>query len=249
VEEKNLQQTENIIANVTEAMPKVNPDINQMQLPGLNTETKIEIPKVIEPKTDLPKKPVDSNGMEFDPKIHEHNKDGSPRLSSTGNLLRKRGRGAAVRKINIPTELQQPQSQPIPPVADEPKIIPAEPPQADNADLQLQAAAEITAQCFYQIGVAAFSTEWLPESDEENANMVEVIKKYYASKGITDIPPGALLAIVVAGYALKRFQKPITLSKMQKLTLWTKTKLSALWLKFKARKSAAQSLEQNKNAA
>lgn len=62
--------------------------------------------------------------------------------------------------------------------------------------------------------VQVFGPDWVP-MQQEHANMVLYTGKYLESKGLGDIPPGWLLAFVVAGYALPRLGRPTTVGKLR----------------------------------
>lgn len=78
------------------------------------------------------------------------------------------------------------------------------------------------------IFVKLFGDEWKPQSAEERAGVVDAIRAYYQSKQMPDIPPGMMLAIVVAVYAAPRISAPTTRSRLQMLWTWTKLKIFRL---------------------
>lgn len=59
-----------------------------------------------------------------------------------------------------------------------------------------------------------FGDEWKPENAEERNAVVGAVAKYMQAKGVQDIPPGVLVAFVVAAYAGKRVTHPNTKTKL-----------------------------------
>jgi hypothetical protein len=71
-----------------------------------------------------------------------------------------------------------------------------------------------------------FGDEWRFEDEQERESIVGAVEHYFKAKQVKDIPPGALLCIVVSTYAAKRFQKPKTANKIKLGWYWLKNKFS-----------------------
>ena len=74
------------------------------------------------------------------------------------------------------------------------------------------------------IGTAVFGPEWQPKSPEEKNMVTAPLAVYLKSKGMTDLPPGVVLSIVVLAYSAPRLQAPATRKKIQAWWFWVKTK-------------------------
>ncbi len=74
-----------------------------------------------------------------------------------------------------------------------------------------------------------FGPEWQPRTKEERATVSVAIANYYKAKGVQDLPPGALLAVVLLAYAGPRLAHDNTQSKLKLAWAWTKVKLGGLF--------------------
>lgn len=86
----------------------------------------------------------------------------------------------------------------------------------------------LAGQCFdisSGLMTMAVGPEWQPESPDERTAVVKPLAIYMESKGVSDIPPGVLLAIVITGYAAKRVRHPNTSAKIVLLWKWIKSKI------------------------
>ena len=84
---------------------------------------------------------------------------------------------------------------------------------APALDESIAISAIATVDSITNIMASLIGPEWVTEK-QERENLVSVTANYYKSKGLTDIPPGALLAIVWGGYCAARFQHENTRSKL-----------------------------------
>lgn len=73
--------------------------------------------------------------------------------------------------------------------------------------------------------------EWEPDSEQEKEFLVTAVESYLQVKQSPDIPPGMMLAIVLAGYSAKRLSAPATQSFLQRTKL--RLQQTALWIKSK----------------
>ena len=74
------------------------------------------------------------------------------------------------------------------------------------------------------IGTAIFGPEWQAKSPEEKQMVCGPLAVYLKSKGMTDLPPGVVLSIVVLAYSAPRLQAPATRQKIQAWWFWVKSK-------------------------
>ena len=175
-----------------------------------------------EPRTDIPPDPGAATGAEpgkdvprdlqgrtFDPRLHEVELDGKPRVTGRGNLRLKRGMAKIKSTIGAPTgEI---------PVGVEGAL----PEQA------YQATGIATAQIIFVSAQAIGGTEWKP-SKEEQDYMAYAWANYYQVKGIKDLPPGVIVVTALLSYAGPRFAKPVTQKKTQRAVAWIKQKIK-IW--------------------
>lgn len=155
---------------------------------------------------------VDKEGNPFDVATHE-NDNGVPRLNLDGTAKRKRGHGA---KGAIGAKAAN-QSRVTPTGGQKPVDV------AAQSAAEMQAAAALAAQLTFSLGQLVGGPEFKPEEGEPeamHAAYYAVCQKY----GISDLPPLAVLAVVVGGYTVKRWHKPVFKEKRvgwrQKVKQW-----------------------------
>jgi hypothetical protein len=167
---------------------------------------------------------------ELDPAIYDL-KDGKPRLNKYGKPAKKPGRPKKhyqkiagrekfTQKILTEDELKKK----------------AEDKQAkDTQNKQYsKATAILCVDMTINGAITLFGDEWKPEHDGERDMLVDATARYFEASGVTDIPPGVALAMVVAAYALPRATKPKTLTKLQKIKLFLTQKYNEIFKKTKA---------------
>jgi len=149
---------------------------------------------------------TDRKGKTFDPEYHKTDETGNPVLTKDGYCkidFKKRYKKTVEQpKINIPEDL--------------------------NESANRRITAEASAGLYIQFGVGVFGDEWYPEKSKvfnEQEHLVLCFDNYYRVKGVKDIPPGVALAIGLSGYALKRFTKPNTKTKLQRIGGWIGEKI------------------------
>lgn len=166
----------------------------------------------------------------FDPSIHATDANGVPIKTKRGEYAKKRGRKAGSGNA-ADSVLRAPGSGPAPsnssaPLSDAPK--PINPIVFKHAG---RAAAQLT------VGTSAmlFGPAWYlderkdTERDEYHA-MASAYAAYFQANGIADIPPGYMLALVLAAYAAPRVSDPETLTRFQKMALGAKN----LWTRIRS---------------
>jgi hypothetical protein len=75
--------------------------------------------------------------------------------------------------------------------------------------------------------------EWKPDDKNEEEILINAVEAYMRTKQTPEIPPGMMLALVVAGYSMKRINQPGTRSFLErakiragKIALWFKSKMA-----------------------
>lgn len=180
----------------------------------------------------------DKDGNAFDPQIHRTDKDGNPVLSAKDKLIRKPGRksGSAA-----------PPRQSV--IADAPGQSPAEITARD--DMQMRAAGmalgKVAANTMISI-CTLISDEWKPTIDEEHGiderqYLENAFGEYFVATGKTDLPPSWGLGIAISAYAIPRFGKPKTKSRLAQFGSWIKKK----YINWKLRKTGLVVSEKNKS--
>lgn len=150
----------------------------------------------------------DVDGNVFNPDMHASDKAGNPSYTQTGRFKKKPGR-----KVNAPEKAGAVNNAP--------------------AVGSFEAACAATG-IFVQTGVALFGDEWQPEElphANEEAIMCGAFTKYFEAKGVSDIPPGAALAIALVSYSARRFSKPKTKTQLAKMKDWLIAKVMNIKVK------------------
>ncbi len=101
----------------------------------------------------------------------------------------------------------------------------------EAAATDYQALAELSFDMGTNSLAIVFSDDWKPRDPNERGAVVASLKRYYEHKQIKDIPPGALLCLVLCAYAAPRVNTPTTKDKLKIGWLWLKDK-------FKRKKTA-----------
>ena len=197
-----------------DAAAQVMPEISQEAVTAAQNKENI-LP--VEPETLSGK--LDKIGRSFDSALHLVDSDGRPKITQDGFLMQKRG-GAARAKLNIPAGQKSENKTAL-------------------ADLSAQrdagnrrATAVVTTGLFIQAGVTFFGDEWKPEKtaqEDEFTNLVDVLDNYYKEVGFKQMPPWAVVFMAFGGYAVKRLNKPVTQTKLQKIGGWFKNKGVAVY--------------------
>ena len=89
------------------------------------------------------------------------------------------------------------------------------------------ALGKVAANLWFNGGTLFFGADWQPDTAQgEHLVVKDAFRDYFASTGVTRIPPDVQLFIVLGGYTLARAQKPTVRSKLERAWQWTKAKLS-----------------------
>lgn len=219
-----------LLGDIAEAFPAPNESLN---LEAIRAEVEAEKatesaePKKAEPKkvTEKIKGETDEKGNRFDPEIHECDDALNPKMNRRGFICRKRGRkkgGTNTEKTDAPKQAS----------ADTPELkginFGAEnsaPSGATNADkkVALKPAANIIV-C--TIDSVTSSLMAMAASDSEKAVLCDAWIEYLMTKDIDDLPAGALLALGYLTIYGSKFALPEPRSRLTRLWLWSKEKLS-----------------------
>ena len=134
----------------------------------------------------------------FDPEIHSTDAMGNPVKNKDGSFRKKRGRkrGSTVN------------------------------PEATYESGNL---AKTSVELLVNTCVVTFGEAWLPIKDkdhgiDERVNLEGAFDRFYAEKGLDDLPAGFALVLACSAYALPRLQDQQTKSKLSKLGSWLKQK-------------------------
>lgn len=157
---------------------------------------------------------TDPQGRAFDPALHEVDPvTGEPRLSTTGKLRCKRGRGA---KGAIASGF---------------KTAPAGAKVDNSAQTAAEKAAKIDStatvvtEMIFMGGKLIGGEEWEPRVDkasgtDERAVMKGAWAEYFRVRGIVDVPPEVMLVMAVGSYAVPRMFMPKTKTRVQAAKEW-----------------------------
>lgn len=77
----------------------------------------------------------------------------------------------------------------------------------------------VMAACFFSLCTVIGGPDWQPESSEKTA-MEQAWAGYFEARGIQQLSPELMLAIVIAGYSGKRLMMPTTQSRLK--TIWNR---------------------------
>lgn len=155
---------------------------------------------------------VDSKGQSFDPSVHAVDAGGNPVMTNSGKLSRKRGRKPAT------------DGRPVSSVkSGKPKLHPAE--------AAAVSTGTVAANMVFTLGRFVGGEEWAPVVDDnlgldEHAQMEAAFIDYCREKGVTDLPPGAILAVALASYIAPRLTMPKTKTRMQRAKEWIAAKIA-----------------------
>lgn len=174
---------------VVDTLPPVNPDLEK------EPDTEVDFEKV-----------TDKHGRKFDPQFHEVAEDGKPKINKKdGFITCKPGRTP---KVSSRFSGGKPQAA---------EVVRQKETKPDYEAINRRVSAEATVDIFIQLGIMIFGPEWQAQKTDqidERANLVLVTDRYFEVKGISDIPPGAAMAVAFVGYAAARMQYPSTQTKV-----------------------------------
>lgn len=149
--------------------------------------------------------PARSNDI-FSPDLHATDSSGKPVFNKDGSFRKKRGpKPGNARTGKVSTDASVPSEQ------------------------SAEQAGKATAEIIFAVGIAIGGEEWKPIVSREHGinepeQMASAFANYYASQGITNVPPWAILAIALSSYSLPRLRMPKTQSRLVRLWGWLKGK-------------------------
>lgn len=141
------------------------------------------------------------------------------------NQKRKRGRPFGSKnppKNNGSPTLETPSPSNVPNIADFQVVS-----EVVNTDYQL--LAETTFDGATGLAASFVGPEWAARNEAERAGVVTPLAAYMKHKQMTDLPPGAVLAVAIIAYSAPRLREPATASKLAKLMTWFKGKFVAFF--------------------
>jgi len=166
---------------------------------------------------------VDCYGRTFCPDLHI-NKKGKPLVSSRSGLLRcKKGKAPSISEICDISDIFEKQRQKKE-LANE-KDLSNEAVLSSDDTAQNQTLGSASAEIVFTVGMAAGGEDFIP-SKQERVYMSSAFTQYYQSKGMKDLPPGFILASALLSYIAPRMNKPKTQTKLKKLYIYLKSKLT-----------------------
>lgn len=181
---------------------------------------------------------VDKNGNSFDPSIHQVDKDGAPKESSTGKLMLKRGRKAGSTSA-VKSKVGNAATQPM-----------QDSGQTGLNENQLQQAAvtgKVSAHMLINVSMMIGGKDFAPVVDkntgiDEKLALESAFTDYYIATGKVDMPPNVALLLTIGMYALPRFAMPTVQTNL-------KAKGGKIYTWWQNRKLKKQIKKQNKEAS
>lgn len=214
------------VADITDSIVDSMPDVQEHAI-----EQHAEKTEKIAEYTDGLK---DADGQSFDPRLHVTDESGLPKLTKTGKLRKRRQpqETAPTTRKPVTSFVATPKSEHS--THDEPVDT-----SAASAAANSRAAGVATANLLITVGMSLGGEEWAPVKNtelgiDEKALLENAFADYYLATGKTDLPPGLALTVAVGSYALPRFSKPKTKTRLKILGVWLKQK----WENWKNRKQA-----------
>lgn len=171
----------------------------------------------------------DNKGRAYDPAIHETGPDGKPLMNAEGYIKCKRG-GAAQKVQRAAAGKFTPPTKPDP-------TKPAAP-NAEALEAQVQATGATAAVLVVSLAQMVGGEDFKPETGEAEG-MAGAFANYFRSKGISDIPPGTALAITLAAYIGKRWNRPKFAEKRKGLIF----NIKRWWNDFRFRRAESDKLD------
>ena len=174
---KQMELSESNDSDVQEVvgdMPKVSPEVFE------NNESNIEDSKKKDQSL------FDNFGREFDPEIHDVNKDGSPILNKNGKIKCKRGGNRRGPQMSSSVSNS-----------------------GQSFNEEVRVSAEMSTDFFIQTGEMVFGESFRPVKNEkidERADLVNQFKSVYRVYGPIELKPEWLLAYALLSYTKKRFE-------------------------------------------
>lgn len=147
-------------------------------------------------------RPVDKLGRLFDPTLHGIRADGRPSITAGGFLRLKRGSGSGV-------------ADGVADGGSTRSVLGSlgTPSPSEEVDEYGPVGAAVS-QSFFVLCTLMGGDEWRPDRREISA-MTTAWTEYFRAKGISDIPPEALLGAALIGYAGPRLIQPTTSRRLK----------------------------------
>jgi hypothetical protein len=169
---------------------------------------------------------TDANGRTFDPAIHETGPDGAPRLSPTGKLRLKRGRGASSF-----SGTKQPLNGTTPKQTAQAANVQTSAPKATAAEIEM--AAKSTMNLIFMGSMMVFGPEDGELTKDELSHGVQTFTSYYETRGIIKVPPEVAVIAYVATLGVSRWNRPRVAERRRSF----KEKFIVWWLRMRGKKA------------
>jgi len=182
---------------------------------------------------------TDKKGRPFDPAIHRTRRDGSPITTPKGRLY----------IVNEPdTSTSGTKKRPSRPKNTSYVAGTDRPETVNQGTAKSRAAGASTAAALIALGIGLGGDEWAPVTNadtglDERAALETAFADYFEHKNWEDIPPGVALVIAVGCYAIPRFNRPKTRTRLSNVKNWIKRKIADRKLKKHGLKTTAESSE------
>jgi hypothetical protein len=142
----------------------------------------------------------------FDPSIHCVDANGNPKITKAGKFRRKRGKANATVAPSLNPDQINPERM-------------------ANA----KAAAQVSVAATFLMGQLVFGPEGQPQENEPQTMESAYTQFFYLSEKPVNIPPWALVALVVSAYSAKRMAMEQPRSRVYTGIAWIKAKVAAIW--------------------
>lgn len=210
-EPASVQQTSDVFAGIAELPTPQEHAINNITADEAQTAQ----PGTPAPSTPV-NGPVDADGRGFDASIHETNPDGSPRLSPSGKLRKKRGRGASTFTGAKPAASTA--------TAGGPTQGSTPPAVAPPTEQELDLAAKSLVNTTFLASVMFFGPKDGELEESEIKESYSTYKNYMAVRGIIKIPPEFAVIGLLVKLGATRWNRPEVVkrraSMTQRFTAW-----------------------------
>lgn len=160
---------------------------------------------------------TDDKGRPFDPKLHEVDAAGRPKLNRDGWLAKRRGGAGKATTAPLRSKVN-------PGGAGKVSDVCGPTQQAEEFEVKVAQSSTACAGLFIMSAQVVGGPEFQPESGEPEF-LRDSFATYFRAKGIVDIPPGVGLAIAMGGYIAKRWSQPVFAQKRKGWWAWVKSYL------------------------
>jgi hypothetical protein len=156
----------------------------------------------------------DKHGRSFNPDLHVVDAAGNPVVNKVGGLL----------KIRPDLAFRDPEVRARANAARRKTVLPGAPVTAaggvPRTERDFKPLAIVTVETLTGLASMLLGEDWKPEirdGVDERVELVKAWEAYYRAKGVSELPPEAMLALTMGGYVLPRLQRESMKAKLAKL--------------------------------